>query len=36
MLLDDIEIFTVISETKSLSQAAERLYICLLYTSRCV
>ena len=27
MLLDDIEIFTVISETKSLSQAAERLYM---------
>ena len=27
MLLDDIEIFMVISETKSLSQAAERLYM---------
>ena len=27
MLLDDIEIFIVISETKSLSQAAERLYM---------
>lgn len=27
MLLDDIGIFTVISETKSLSQAAERLYM---------